>query len=737
MSTYRFEGIESELIPEAFPNLLSVDLKSLSSEQLNIYRYQAETISKSWKKEALKINTRDTTIYLNADSTQDMARTIQHDGLVLPASIDRDKTLSITGKSTAQKDALDFLGGISKGSTESEHQIARKIDDQDEGIKYPGAQLPGPVNSTENLVNANIGFNDTERDRWNDKIDNLMGSPNNDIGKFLKDCLPCGLRDLGPLTFKMPFSYDSLNKIIGRMEDLFNSLKGLSAETEGLEDFCRLMTLADFTCLPDLFSLISLLTLLQTKYLTELDLGLDGLVSSLIGAILGPMLVNITSTLEQYIGAIVDPLKCVVTALENQLAKIDLEAAGNRSRQIREQYERKRYDFLTSKIQSLKKRRAILEEERRLYPNDKYPRPRVGHQTGTLGDVYRDAKSVLGQRTDKRLSLNDSIKYASDNRSSEEYDRRAKALGDTYNNAKILRQEAIKQTTRAEEIKELDKDITSIERERKSSPYYKPAQYVNNKIDELSQSAAARAVGDAKSKVLNGAEMLTKTSTFLKTGLSDIINSVYEGIDVVNTSIEIMLDELKRTVSERVETQEDQIQLAKTLSKIGRTIGFCKAIGKLMKSGGLDELKKQCNDTMGAANFVSAYKAINPQDGFATYQATDINGDSLIVVTPANTKLTTTGFEDFSDPQDPLGQSGLLTEKTSEYNTNNEVHELNKQGVLPDLGNIGEKKLEVEFNGTGKDLDISNNYVIMVNNFCSSFGGDGTVSAIKDWAKNL
>jgi hypothetical protein len=105
--------------------------------------------------------------------------------------------------------------------------------------------------------------------------------------------------------------------------------------------------------------------MMQLKYLNEIELSIDGLMSTLLGALLGPILANISLTLDKYIDVIVNPIICVIASLESQLAKLDVASAMSaRDRMIRSEYARKR-EFYDRKIEVLKARKLKLKKDKK------------------------------------------------------------------------------------------------------------------------------------------------------------------------------------------------------------------------------------------------------------------------------------------------------------------------------------------------------------------------------------
>ena len=761
-------------------------VRNMPQEDLMVTHAQTLTIIARYRKAALKTNAKDITIHSIANDGANQASAVQ-DNILKGSTRERNAASQYLPGLNIKEKAERIYPKKSPINNESvnperaplatQQPITAEVDngynvDNDNVFDNERVALPGTNSSTEDLIAGEYGFSDEDRERWNDGVNKFFGNPNNDIASAIRNCIPCGLRKLDPDRFQLKL-LDPFDQIGNRLEDLLGDITGALGETEGLDDLCRLASLFDYTCVPDLFALISLFSLLQTRYLTELELSIDGLMSALIGALLGPMLMNITSTLDQYIDAIMNPLKCFVKALEAQLAKIDLEAAANKSEQIGRQYNRRRIEFLQSKIRSLEARRADLVSQ-----EGEYPVPRADAVRGSLGDVMRDTGELLvdnwevmreRQRTNTPTSgqaaANAGVPRVPKTREQQlaeiratgsnedgEWRRRQQAMGDAVDrNFRRGTIKSIKRVTRTQEIEKIDIEIERVKLELNGAPSYEAtwrklgsekvqlgADIASYKfyegVDAAGRSKAARGISNARRSLRAGAADIQQAQTFLKTSLDTIIDGIYEGQDVINTMLNTMIDELKRTMFGRVETQEDQLQLVRTLQRYTRLIGFCKALIDMINNA--EDFKKQCDDRQGLAGFVSAYKKINPNDGFIVYNA-NIEGDNVAVITPANTRLRSKGFIE-EDAKDPSGRTGLLTEKTSEYNANNEVADLNKKGILPDLGDISASKLEVEFNGEAKDLNISDNYVIMVNNFCSQVnGGEGSVESVKNWVNNL
>ena len=291
------------------------------------------------------------------------------------------------------------------------------------------------------------------------------------------------------------------------------------------------------------------------------------------------------------------------------------------------------------------------------------------------------------------------------------------------------------QVTIKDEIKRIDADIDTAQRRKNlirgkldAESSYKPTNF-NSAV------SMTRATQDA----LNNLEISYKSI------ISDLTKAVNDGINIVQQSIDIYRQEFQRLVMGRVTTQQDQIEYAKLLQEIARLGSIVKAVSDFKKAG--MNLKKFCE--RGAENALSQVaKGIKENDNqsmFDFYQAQDGEGNPLILIAPGGATVNVSSIE-FNDIQDDALFADASFDldavtKTVSFNDLNEVDKMNREGIVPNLGNIDSKKIELSNNlrvGSELDLHYKTSYAIISNEFCSksaiSFGSSDTV---KQWAASL
>lgn len=145
---------------------------------------------------------------------------------------------------------------------------------------------------------------------------------------WARDCIPCGDRLLALLEI-----HPQVN-LLGLLEaDLLSRLKmlqdiaGLFTNFDQYGDFCQLMSLLSFMCVPDLQRIIALLMALLMLDLPSLD-GLIGLLQALILPIFAPILMAITALLDQFVLLVTTPIQCVLDAITQQISKLQFEGGA-------------------------------------------------------------------------------------------------------------------------------------------------------------------------------------------------------------------------------------------------------------------------------------------------------------------------------------------------------------------------------------------------------------------------
>lgn len=147
----------------------------------------------------------------------------------------------------------------------------------------------------------------------------------NHLLDYAKNCIPCNLR-LNAFLELHP-NLDLLNSLGLHIKDslsFINGLLDLLNNFDAFGDFCSLLNLLSFMCIPDLQRIIATLMALFLMKAPTLD-GLIGLLQALIAPMFAPLLMSITALLDQFIQLVTGPLQCVLTVINTQLKSRSLE----------------------------------------------------------------------------------------------------------------------------------------------------------------------------------------------------------------------------------------------------------------------------------------------------------------------------------------------------------------------------------------------------------------------------
>ena len=145
---------------------------------------------------------------------------------------------------------------------------------------------------------------------------------------WLKNCIPCQLRILSYLEMHpnldllAAFKTDIKEKLKMLM-DLVNSLRNFDV----YGDLCELLKLLNFMCIPDLQRIITALMALLLLQVPNLD-GLVAFLQSLVSFIFAPIFMGLTSLLDQLGLLVVNPLQCIIDAIDEQARKLGAQGLG-------------------------------------------------------------------------------------------------------------------------------------------------------------------------------------------------------------------------------------------------------------------------------------------------------------------------------------------------------------------------------------------------------------------------
>lgn len=137
-----------------------------------------------------------------------------------------------------------------------------------------------------------------------------------------RECIPCDQRIEAFLEIHPGIDLLSAfeNHLTGQL-DLLNQIIDLFKNFDVYGDFCNLLNLLSFICIPDLQRIIALLMAQLILDVSELD-SIIGLLQGLIIPIFAPILMSITGLLDQFTLLVTSPLECVIDAINLQLAKL-------------------------------------------------------------------------------------------------------------------------------------------------------------------------------------------------------------------------------------------------------------------------------------------------------------------------------------------------------------------------------------------------------------------------------
>jgi hypothetical protein len=545
---------------------------------------------------------------------------------------------------------------------------------------------------------------------------------NSFLGKMAKECIPCGLRpfNLKDIQFSNVLA-NTIKDLKKKLEELKRLLDALFLGNQAEMDLCDLLRMLEAQCLPDLFGMLSLLGIMNMKYLSGMDFNMKGALNSIIAPFLSPIIGPLVHNLERYVNMIVDPLICVVDALETQMYKITSIDPKAQMDAYKYSYNRKQIEFYQKKVESLEKREKTLRdavEAGEVTTEGKHQFPRYTKTTPFPNTPSpNDVKGAKEEEGFVRKTLAGLQAVSSPRDEVNRTPIEPKLLG-SYR-------------------QDIQGELDQIKRDR---------QATNTKMENLIQ--ANERIGEPK-KFENSYEATKKAKEFKKSIQSSIYQmtlSLNQGIQGIKDTLEMYRIELERTITGRVQTQEDLIELTRNIQQIQRWISIVNALIKLKKSGGsLSEICKRGTSTDALGAFAGEFKKQPNGDSMDFYGATDDEGNELLVIAPGGTTVNVTSIE-FED----LGSDALLgqatlndVQKTVSYNDLNEANKLNKKGMLLDLGNISGKDLTVSLsdagaNKTDLDLRAERSYVIIKNDFCSkSPFKTGTSDSIRKWAENI
>lgn len=193
------------------------------------------------------------------------------------------------------------------------------------------ANIRATATSTSALL-TNIGTTNTSNSVVANADKSISITPNDVINpvnwqEILEACIPCGTRINfgGELISLLPVQFlIDITKLLDQLLDQLDSMISLLNSGDVYGDLCQLYKFfTDFVCIPDLQRIVALLAAMLFKMSIQLGLTLD-VIRMLVQPIFLPIFVNITGMLHQFVSLIIDPLDCVMAALDLQLEKLDV-----------------------------------------------------------------------------------------------------------------------------------------------------------------------------------------------------------------------------------------------------------------------------------------------------------------------------------------------------------------------------------------------------------------------------
>lgn len=549
-------------------------------------------------------------------------------------------------------------------------------------------------NSTNKTVDQNIQTGDREKDpRTRTPQQNFT---NEYSGKFMnnlgRDCIPCDLR------LKTPDDVDPSQELLNvleemkrRFQEIIEKIKALFTNTEIAEDLCSLLNFLDFQCLPDLFSIIALLTSLLRKY-SDIIPNLDGAFMQFVGPFFSPLLSGLSEILDRYLQMIMRPIDCVVNSLDTQLAKLDVERALDQSEVQNVSFHRKREGYLRRKMEQLEERRSFLtnlkEDPNSTTTGSSAPPTKIGgeprsSQSNILRDeIDSDPTSARGSSTEITLPFG---------------------------------------VTVDEELDSIDTDLqdTRGQYDREYGP--RGANNINELIRESQNprpSVFGGSLGQGETNVGNARGSLRDARQGISSSLYELRNQILNGKRMVNDTLRLMRDELRRLIFGRAATQEELLEGARNIQRTARLIGIVNTLIKLGKTGKLCE-NSNGNPSIALGAFLTANRGTETNRNFYNvYTGTNDSGEESLLIAPSDAVLELVGEDN------QVTQIGDL----------NEIDKLNRSGLPKDLGNIANKKVVA----TSSDLGIQVPVALIAFDLCrnADFSNEPDVDRIKQWAQD-
>lgn len=156
---------------------------------------------------------------------------------------------------------------------------------------------------------------------------------------FIADCIPCADRMLSGFQFGIATNFQiGIENDIQRRIDFLKRVFDFSTNKDVYNDICSLVNTLNFMCIPDLVRIISLLMFLLTRYSLKIQ-DFFNVLQGLVSAIFKPLMIDITSLLDQYAKLVLDVINCIIDAIQSQLAKLGTGGSAEQASQSLEEFQ--------------------------------------------------------------------------------------------------------------------------------------------------------------------------------------------------------------------------------------------------------------------------------------------------------------------------------------------------------------------------------------------------------------
>jgi hypothetical protein len=149
-----------------------------------------------------------------------------------------------------------------------------------------------------------------------------------EVHDWLKDCIPCEFRI--EALFELAAGVDMLDILLAGIRQQLSMLQGILDILKNFDiysDYCQLLDLLNFMCVPDLQRMISLLMAIMTSELVpQLD-GVADLIMQLVIPLFAAPLMSLVALLDQFVQLVTEPLRCVISAIQMQIQTLKFDTA--------------------------------------------------------------------------------------------------------------------------------------------------------------------------------------------------------------------------------------------------------------------------------------------------------------------------------------------------------------------------------------------------------------------------